>query len=191
LPPREAKSEFRRYRQGIQLLAFGVTGIIVAWLLASVGRALFVHPRVMSPDRLFSGRADDYDALLACQGDVEGLFAEVNRELFALQALGASHKDEMAQKWEAFSKEWEARRREIGARCRFSELENRGLGSAYDHLATVYDDLEDVQHAYTVLLDNFIDHHASRVDDIRRTLEASRRALEHERARAAERPHAG
>jgi hypothetical protein len=40
-----------------------------------------------------------------------------------------------------------------------------------------------VQRAYAVLLYNYIDHHASRVDDIRHTLDASRKTLE--RARAA------
>jgi hypothetical protein len=166
----------------LQAVAFGSTAIITAWLIASVAHSLFVHPAVR-PSATFSGRADDYGALLQCQADVEGLFDDVNRKLFDLQALGARYDIGLAEQWEAFSKQWLRRRLAVGAGCRFEELKNRGLGAAYDHLAVVYDELLGVQRAYAVLLYNYIDHHASRVDDIRHTLETSRKALE--RARAA------
>ena len=162
-------------------MTFGVTAIIIAWLIASVAHSLFAHPAVR-PSATFSGRADDVDALLVCQADVESLFDDVNRKLFDLQALGARYDIELAEQWEAFSKRWKQRRREVGARCRFDELQNHGLGAAYDHLAVVYDELEEVQRAYAVLLYNYIDHHASQVDDIRHALETSRKTFERQRA---------
>jgi hypothetical protein len=184
LSPRKAKlPEFRRYRQGLQIVTFGSTAIIIAWLIASVAHSLFAHPAVRATaNATFSGRADDYDALLTCQADVETLFDEINRKLFDLQALGARYDIAMAEQWEAFSKRWKQRRREVGARCRFDELRNRGLGAAYDHLAVVYGELEEVQRAYAVLLYSYIDHHASRVEDIRHTLESSRKTFEKLRA---------
>ncbi len=161
--------------------------ILAAWLIASVAHTLYAHPAVR-PTAMFSGRPDDFEALLTCQADVESLFDGINKRLFDLQALGARYDIERAEQWEAFSKRWKQRRREIGARCRFEELENRGLGVPYDHLAVVYDELEEVQRGYAVLLYNYIDHHAARVDDIRHALETSRKAFEAARAGRGEVP---
>ncbi len=162
-------------------MTFGTSAIIIAWLIASVAHSLFARPAVR-PSATFSGRADDVDAILTCQADVESLFDDVNRKLFDLQALGARYDIQIAEQWEGFSKRWKQRWREVGARCRFEELSNHGLGAPYDHLAVVYDELEGVQRAYAVLLYNYIDHHASQVDDIRHALETSRKALEKQRA---------
>jgi hypothetical protein len=181
LAPRAPKAEFRRYRQGLQLVTVVLTAGAVVWLLASVAHALFAHPAVQ-PKATFSGRIDDVDALLKCQEDVESLFDGVNRKLFDLQALGARYDIELAEQWEAFSKQWKRHRLEVGARCRFDELANHGLGAAYDRLAAVYDELEGMQRAYAVLLYHYIDHHASQVDDIRHALESSRKAFERQRA---------
>ena len=165
-------------------MTFGTTAIIVAWLIASVAHVLFARPAVrLGPaTSTFSGRPDDVDALLQCQADVEALFDEANQKLFNLQALGARYDIALAEQWEAFSKRWKQRWREVGARCRFDELRNTGLGAPYDHLAVVYDELEGVHRAYAVLLYNYIDHHASQVDDIRHALETSRKAFEQQRA---------
>ena len=57
-------------------------------------------------------------------------------------------------------------------------MKGHGLGAAYHDLAVVYDELEEVQRAYAVLLYNYIDHHASRVEDIRHALESSRKTFE-------------
>jgi hypothetical protein len=182
LPRREKpKPEFKRYRQGLQIATFGTTAIIITWLLASVAHSLFAHPAVRT-SATYSGRVDDIDALLDCQADVESLFDGLNRKLFDLQALGARYDIQQAEQWEAFSKSWLRHRREVGARCRFDELKGHGLGAAYDHLAVVYDELEEAQRAYAVLLYNYIDHHASRVDDIRHALETSRKTFEQQRA---------
>lgn len=179
--PEKPKPEFRRYRQGLQIATFGTTAIIITWLLASVAHSLFAHPAVRT-SATYSGRVDDIDALLDCQADVESLFDGLNRKLFDLQALGARYEIQQAEQWEAFSKSWLRHRREVGARCRFDELKGHGLGAAYDHLAVVYDELEEAQRAYAVLLYNYIDHHASRVDDIRHALETSRKTFELKRA---------
>lgn len=182
---RKPKPEFRRYRQGLQIATFGTTAIIIAWLIASVAHALFVHPAVRTDEGpIFSGNTEDVETLLRCQADVESLFDDVNRKLFDLQALGARYDIERAQQWEAFSKQWKQRWRQAGARCRFGELRNTGLGAAYDRLAAVYGELDDVQRAYAQLLYHYIDHHASQVDDIRHTLETSRKAFEAQRAGA-------
>ena len=170
-------------------MTFGTSAIIIAWLIASVAHALFARPAVRT-GATFSGRADDVDALLTCQADVESLFDDVNRKLFDLQALGSRYDIAMAEQWEAFSKRWKQRWREVGARCRFGELQNHGLGAAYDHLAVVYDELDGVQRAYAVLLYQYIDQHASQVNDIRHALETSRKTFEQMRAARGD-THAG
>jgi len=183
LSPKKPKKrpEFREYRRAVQATTFGIAAIIITWLIASVAHSLFARPAVR-PGATFSGRADDYDALLRCQADVETLFDDVNRKLFSLQALGSHYDIMLAEQWEMYSKHWKQRRREVGARCRFEELRNHGLGAAYDRLASVYDELEEVQRAYAVLLYNYIDHRASQVDDIRHALESSRKTFESQRA---------
>jgi hypothetical protein len=181
LPKRRPIPEFRRYRRALQGTVFGATAIIVAWLIASVAHSLFARPAAQT-GATFSGRADDVDALIACQAEVESLFDSINRKLFDLQALGARYDIQLAEQWEAFQKRWKERWRAAGARCRFQELQNKGLGAPYDRLAVVYDELEEVQRAYAVLLYNYIDHHASRVNDIRHALETSRKAFEAQRA---------
>jgi hypothetical protein len=182
--PKKKRPEFREYRRAVQATTFGIAAIIIAWLIASVAHSLFARPAVRPESMVatFSGRADDTDALLSCQADVETLFDDVNRKLFSLQALGSHYDIELAEQWEMFSKRWKQRRREVGARCRFEELRSHGLGAAYDRLAAVYDELEEVQRAYAVLLYNYIDHRASQVDDIRHALESSRKTFESQRA---------
>jgi hypothetical protein len=185
LSRKDPKPEFRRYRQGLQIATFTVTTAGIVWLLASVAHTLFAHPAVRSQDAArFSGRSDDVEALLHCQTDVESLFDALNRKLFDLQALGARYDFQLAEQWEAFSKQWKRRRLEIGARCRFEELANHGLGAAYDRLAAVYDELERMQRAYAVLLYHYVDHHESTVNDIRHALETSRKAIERQRVGA-------
>lgn len=170
-------------------MTFGVTAIIIAWLIASVALSLFARPAVRT-GATYSGRPDDLEALIHCQADVETLFDDVNRKLFDLQALGAKYDIERAQQWEDFSKRWKQRWLQAGARCRFEELENSGLGAAYDRLAAVYGELEEVQRAYALLLYHYIDHHASRVDDIRNALKTSRKTFERQRAPRGEAPSA-
>ncbi len=163
-------------------MTFGTAAVIIAWLLASVAHTLFARPATQSGGRAFSGRADDVDSLLACQADVEQLFDDVNHKLFDLQMLGTRYDIALAEQWEGFSKQWKRRWRDVGTRCRFDELQNRGLGEAYDHLAAVYGELERMQRAYAVLLYNYIDHHASQVNDMRHALETSRKTFERLRA---------
>ncbi len=170
-------------------MVFSLTGLGIVWLLASVGHVLFAPPNVRLAT-FFSGKPDDLDAQLTCQADVETLFDDLNRKLFDLQNIGARYDIELGVQWEAFCSRWRQRWLVTGARCRFSELRNHGLGPAYDRLATVYDELEDMQRAYAVLLYHYIDHRASQVSDIRHALSQSRRDLEKLRDRTAA-PHAG
>ena len=162
-------------------MTFVVTASMIVWLLASVAHSLFAHPAVL-PNATFSGSASDVESLLRCQADVESLFDELNRKLFDLQSLGSRYDIMVGQQWEGFENRWKRRRLEVGARCRFGELQNHGLGAPYDRLAAVYDELEGMQRAYAVLLYHYIDHHESKVNDIRHALETSRKAFEHQRA---------
>jgi hypothetical protein len=68
----------------------------------------------------------------------------------------------------------------VGARCRFEDLQDRGLGRGYDHLAHVHAELEEIQQQYGALLERFIDNEAPRVGDIRRKLADSRKLFEKE-----------
>ena len=157
-----------------------MVAVVGGWLIASVAHSLFAHPKVRSRI-MFSGKADDIEAQLDCQGEVNGLFVELNRKSFDLPKDAALQDFELVDQWEDFSKSWKQRWRQIGVRCRFSELAGRGIGAGYDRLAVVHEQLELMQRAYSVLIDNYLSHHASRVDELRHSLKTSREEIERQR----------
>lgn len=172
--------EFRRYRLGTYIVAALAVAGGVAWMIASVAHSLFSHPEVRSRI-MFSGKANDIDAQLDCQHEVSALFTELNHKSFELPKDAALQDFELVGEWEAFSRSWKQRWRQVGVQCRFNELAGRGIGAGYDRLAVVHEQLELMQRAYSVLIDNYLSHHASRVDELRHSLKTSREEIERQR----------
>ena len=173
--------DYRPYRVTLGALYIGLVTLAVAWLLSSVGVALFIRPtpRVTRP---FSGAPSDVDGILACQSDVEHLFSQLNDMLGRIPTGGA----EEARLNQEFKEIWPEAWRTVGATCRFDELRDHGMGAAYDHLAWVHAELEGLHRGYAALLESYIAQHEARVNGIRHALDASRRTLERTRA-----PHPG
>jgi hypothetical protein len=158
-------------------IVFSLTAAAVAWLATSVGVALFV---ARTPASRFSGRPEDAQALAACSDDVRALLDQltVRGEMVDPGAPPGG------EDWQDLSSDWDRRWQEVGARCRFTELRDRGLGAGYDHLAWVHAELPEVHRGYVALLKSYFAGQRSRVDDLRRALDASRRELERQRAAA-------
>src|SRR5207247_8207875 len=136
LPPLAPRPDpaFRSYRLTLGAIVFGLIALAVTWLASSVGVALFVHPKLPAAAR-FSGSRDDLQAMLACEGDVRALLDEL--------AVKRAPDDKGA--WQAVVDEaWQRRWEEVGARCRFEELRDKGLGEAYDHVAWAHAELPEV-----------------------------------------------
>ncbi len=139
---------------------------------------MFAHPKLPA-DARFSGSRGDLQAMLACEADVRALLDDL--------AVRRAPDDKGA--WQAVDETWQRRWEEAGARCRFEELRDKGLGEAYDHIAWAHAELPEVHRAYVALLKSYYARQQPRVEELRQALESSRRTLERERT--APSPHAG
>jgi hypothetical protein len=178
----EDAPEFRPYRRalGAVVAAFSVGAIL--YLLASIGVSVFSKRRVPLQGKPIDAR--NVEEVLTCQDDVERLFRELKDETFRLLGLVGKNDTDVAEQWDDFSKRWHDRWSEVGQRCRFAELRDRGLGAEFDRLAWAHEDLEDMKLKFAALLRNYIDEQGPHIESIRRSLEASRRGLEAKRGKA-------
>jgi len=184
--PAQGAAEFRPYRRALNaLVAFVAVGGIL-YLLASIAVSVFAKRQVPLKGKPIN--AQNIDEVLVCQDNVEQLFKDLNDETFSLQGLVGKQDTEagarLAMQWEDFSKRWHDRWSEVGQRCRFVELRDRGLGADFDRLAWAHEDLEDMKLKFAALLRNYIDEQVPHIESIRRSLEASRRGLEARKRKA-------
>ena len=158
----------------------------ILYLLASIAVSVFAKRQVPLKGKPIN--AQNIDEVLVCQDNVEQLFKDLNDETFSLQGLVGKQDTEagarLAMQWEDFSKRWHDRWSEVGQRCRFVELRDRGLGADFDRLAWAHEDLEDMKLKFAALLRNYIDEQVPHIESIRRSLEASRRGLEARKRKA-------
>jgi hypothetical protein len=188
LPRDHGPHEFRWYRKVLQAgFAFLAIGGVL-YLLASIAGTIYARREVKGSRPRISGRADSVAELMSCERDVDRLFRDLGDQVFGLQALTARQEIDLAQRWEDWRKGWLARWLEVEHRCRFRELRDRGYGTAYDRMAYVHEELEEIEQRLDSLLRSFIEHEAPRLDEIRRELDRVRRELDRRRAETARRP---
>jgi hypothetical protein len=174
--PAQGAAEFRPYRRALNgIVAFVAVGGIL-YLLTSIAVSVFAKRQVPLKGKPIN--AQNIDEVMTCQSDVEQLFKDLNDETFGLQGLVGKKDADLAIQWEDFSKRWHDRWSEVGQRCRFVELRDRGLGADFDRLAWAHEDLEDMKLKFAALLRNYIDEQVPHIESIRRSLETSRRGLE-------------
>lgn len=170
--PAETAQEFRSYRVTLGAIALGVTVTATLWLGSSVAYALFVHPRPATGTTSGTGTPD----VARCEQEVEGLLDDLQR-LAGAAVAGAPAEAGRPSPRQELAEGWPRRWRDVGATCRFVELRDRGLGVAFDHTAWVHAELEGLHQGYATLLESYIVRQQPRVDELRRALEATRRAL--------------
>jgi hypothetical protein len=180
--PAEGATEFRPYRRAINAFVAAVAVGGILYLLASIAVSVFSKRQVPLKERPIN--AQNIDDVLKCQADVEQLFKDLNDETFGLQGLVGKKDTDLAQQWEDFSKTWQDKWSEVGQRCRFVEMRDRGLGADFDRLAWAHEDLEDMKLKFAALLRNYIDEQVPHIESIRRSLETSRRGLEARKRKA-------
>lgn len=160
--------EFQKYRSTLGAVVFGLTSLAIMWFASSVAYALYAQPAPSLTGPRFSGRPDDREAQLRCNADLRKLLDDLDWS--AVTCAGGDARtvsDGRDERW-----------REVGARCRFEELRDRGMGTAFDHLAWVHAELQGVHRAQAGLLKSYQASRPPRVMDLRHALETSRRTLE-------------
>jgi hypothetical protein len=171
----EPATEFRPYRRALQGILASVTILAVVYLLTSIAVSVFAKRRVHLKGKPI--QAENIDDVLACQADVERLFHELAGRTFELCARPSRAKADLGEEWESFSQKWHDDWAEVGGRCRFLELRDRGLGADFDRLAWAHDALEDVKYKLAAILRAFADGEGREIAAIRHSLEASRQGL--------------
>lgn len=160
----------------MQAILTTLTSAAILYLLASIAVSVFSNRTVRLRGNPI--HADNVDEIIQCQEGVERLFQELNDRTFRLYALVGRQEVDLAQKWQSFSRAWHNEWLELGQRCRFVELRDRGDGAAFDRLAYAHAALEEIELKFAALLRNYIEQQLPRLDEIRHDLEASRRGLE-------------
>jgi hypothetical protein len=169
-------AEFRRYRQGLTATYVAVAGLGGVLLTASVAQALFWHrPAVDLTGPKLSAENPNPKELIGCNRDVADLLAALGATTTALMA---DPSPDMHRRWEEFSRQWRKHYDEVDERCRFSELANTNMGTAYDRMAGVHGDLPAMRLKYQGLLVRFDEEQADEIDRMRRALDLSLAALE-------------
>ena len=168
--------EFRRYRQALTTLYLVVIGLGGVLLTASVAKVLlFRSPTVELTGPRISAENPNPEELMKCNRDVAALLGALGSETAALMAQPTA---EIDRHWEEFSRNWRKTYDEVNARCRFQELANTNLGTAYDRMAGVHAELPAMRLKYQDLLVRFDEEQADELGRMQRALENSLAALE-------------
>jgi hypothetical protein len=168
--------EFRRYRQGLTTLYLAVVAFGGVLLTTSVLKAHFWRsPTVALTGPKISAENPNPKELIKCNRDVALLLGELGANTAELMAAPTA---EIDRQWEEFSRQWRLDYDEVDARCRFSELVNTNMGTAYDRMASVHTDLPAMRLKYQSLLVRFDEEQADELARMRRALDRSLAALE-------------
>ena len=168
---------FKRYRQVVYVVYFAFVGLVGLYLIASVSVWLLQRHRARQL-RPPIGDQPRVEEMLACHVEVERLFRDLNHRYDEIPSQLAAAPFDVQRRAREVQGQWRRKWREVGQHCRFTELSGKGMAPGFDQLATVHADLEELDIGYAALLGRFGRQLASGVDDMRRTLQASRQSLE-------------
>jgi hypothetical protein len=153
---------------GLPIAAFG---ILVA---ASIVIELFATGR-----REARREALEPGEQVACNAEVRVLLERLAREAARLELLPLEGRPaDLIANWDAFAVSWETAWSAADARCRFSQLADRGLGTAYDRVAWVHRSLPTTKLKYAEKMARFSRDLAGEVAQMRRALDKSLADLE-------------
>lgn len=168
---------FQRYRQVVYVVYFAIVGLVGIYLIVSVSVWLLLRHRARQI-RPPIGDQPRIEELLACQAEVDRLFRDLNHRYDEIPTQLASAPFDVKRRTRELQGQWRRRWREVGQHCRFNELSGKVRQPGFDQLAAAHADLEELDIGYTALLGRFGRQVAGGVDDMRRTLHASRQSLE-------------
>lgn len=208
-------NEFKRYRQALEALYITVVALGFLLLAASVVRELFFRPVVQLQGPVLSAENPTREDLMRCHQDVQTLYRDLDRVALKLLALPVRKQEnairsiaddplpkafrdavgtylnantavDITDVWEKFSQDWSARWDVVNAFCRFSELEETGMGQAYDSMADVHGTLPTMRLKYQNLLVRFDDEQAAELSLMKRELQRSKLLLRRDTQGASE-----
>jgi hypothetical protein len=175
--PISPEKPFKRYRQVVYVAYFSIVGLVGVYLITSVSvwltlrhRARQIRPPIGDRPRI--------EELLTCHAEVDRLFQDLNHRYDEIPTLLAKQPFDAGRRAREVQGEWRRKWREVGQHCRFNELSGKVVQPGFDELAAVYADLEELDIGHAALLARFGRQLAPRVDDMRKSLQASRQSLE-------------
>jgi hypothetical protein len=175
--PTSLEKPFKRYRRVVYVAYFSIVGLVGVYLIVSISAWLLLRHRArqMRPP---IGDRPRIEELLACHTEVERLFHDINHRYDEIPSQLAMKPFDARRRAREVQGEWRRKWREVGQHCRFNELSGKVVQPGFDELAAVYADLEELDIGYAALLARFGRQLAPRVDDMRKSLQASRQSLE-------------
>ena len=156
---------------------FTIVGLVGVYLIVSVSVWLLLRHRArqMRPP---IGDRPRIEELVACHAEVDRLFQDLNHRYDEIPSQLAQNPFDARRRAREVQGEWRRKWREVGQHCRFNELSGKVVQPGFDQLAAVHADLEELDIGYAALLARFGRQLAPQVDDMRKTLQASRQSLE-------------
>jgi hypothetical protein len=119
-----------------------------------------------------------------CNRDVRSLLERLVREAARLEQLPLEGRTtDLIAMWDGFAQSWGDDWRALGERCRFAQLADRGLGTAYDRIAWVHHTLPTTKLKYAEQMARFSRDLAGEVAEMRSALDKSLKDLEEPKSR--------
>jgi hypothetical protein len=117
-----------------------------------------------------------------CNREVRLLLERLVREASRLELLPLEGRPtDLVATWDTFGGKWGDDWRALGERCRFAQLADRGLGTAYDRTAWVHHTLPTTKLKYAEKMARFSRDLAGEVAEMERALDKSLADLEKRR----------
>lgn len=114
---------------------------------------------------------------LACVRDVRGLLEGLVHEVAQLELESLTSDAELDASWDVFGAAWDRDWRDSDARCRFEELADKGLGTAFDRTAWVHRSLPRTKLQYREWMGRFSRDLRPEIEEMRRALDRSQADL--------------
>jgi len=115
--------------------------------------------------------------ILACNREVRGLLEGLVIEASRLAQAPLGSDEALGASWDEFEGRWDEAWNGLETRCRFSELADQGLGTAYDRTAWVYRSLPRARLQYKEWMARFSRDLRIEIAEMRRALDKSQADL--------------
>jgi hypothetical protein len=159
----------RRHRLAFLAIVAILAGAIGVLVTASIVIELFATGRPAARREAPSAAEQ-----AACNRDVRALLERLVREAARLEQLPLEGRGEdLVKTWDSTIQAWDDEWAALGERCRFAQLADRGLGTAYDRIAWVHHSLPTTKLKYAEMMARFSRDLAGEVAEMRRALDKS------------------
>ena len=154
-------------------VAAGLAALVSILITASIVNDLFLRRPPAAARAAALSPAD----ILACNREVRGLLEGLVLEASRLAQAPLGSDEALGASWDEFEGRWDEAWNGLETRCRFSELADQGLGTAYDRTAWVYRSLPRARLQYKEWMARFSRDLRIEIAEMRRALDKSQADL--------------